>query len=173
MSVSRSYLLILSDRDAIAWVLREQRMAFPATRRAELALTIDDRLLLYTTRGAWSNPTHSRGRVIGTATVRSPVRGLDKPLEVAGRHFYAACDLQIDGLVPYPGGVELQPLVSRLAVFPKPEAWSAYLRRTLLQLPQSDVDLLTEHLAPMSQRRPEALATYPRIAAAVTSADLA
>jgi hypothetical protein len=63
MSVSRSYLLILSDRDAIAWVLREQRMAFPATRRAELALTIDDRLLLYTTRGAWSNPTHSRGRV--------------------------------------------------------------------------------------------------------------
>jgi hypothetical protein len=35
--VGESYLLILGDRQAIAWVLREQRMAFPATSRAEVS----------------------------------------------------------------------------------------------------------------------------------------
>ncbi|WP_346117279.1 hypothetical protein [Micromonospora coerulea] len=35
--MSRSYLLILGDRDAIGWVFREQRMAFPATPRPEVA----------------------------------------------------------------------------------------------------------------------------------------
>src|SRR5262245_1603920 len=90
IGVSRSYLLILGDRDAIAWVLREQRMAFPATPRAELAsLAVDDRLLLYATRSAWGNPTRDRGRVIGRATVRSAVRALDEPLEIAGRSFHS------------------------------------------------------------------------------------
>jgi hypothetical protein len=164
--VSGSYLLILGDRDAIAWVLSEQRMAFPATPRAELAaLTAGDRLLLYATRGAWGNPTRDRGRVIGTATVRSAVRALDETLEIADRSFHSGCDLRIDGLVPYPGGVELQPLVGRLAAFPKPAAWSVYLRRALLQFPQQDVDVITEHLAPLLKRRREALATYPRVAA--------
>ncbi|WDZ88843.1 hypothetical protein [Nocardiopsis sp. HUAS JQ3] len=31
-----TYLLILSEREAVAWVLRTSRMAFPATRRAEV-----------------------------------------------------------------------------------------------------------------------------------------
>ena len=34
--VVNSYLLVLGERQAIVWVVREERMAFPATRRAEL-----------------------------------------------------------------------------------------------------------------------------------------
>ncbi len=122
--MNRYYLLILGEREAISWVLREQRMAFPSTPRAEVAaLEVDDRLLLYATRGAWGNPTRDRGRIMGTATV---------------------C---IDGLVPYPGGVELQPLVADLAAFPKPESWSIYLRRALLGLPAPDAKLLLRRLS--------------------------
>lgn len=160
--MNRSYLLILGERDAIAWVLREQRMAFPATRRAEVAaLAVRDRLFLYATRGAWHNPTRDRGRIIGVATVVSPVRGLDQPIEIAGRSFVSGCDLSIDGVVPYPGGVELQPLVERLSAFPKPEAWSIYLRRALLTLPPADAKLLAEALCSRLIPREQALPTYP------------
>ncbi|MEV5693523.1 hypothetical protein [Micromonospora globbae] len=49
--MSKSYLVILGDREAIGWVLREERMAFPSTPRAEVAaLQEKDRLFLYATR---------------------------------------------------------------------------------------------------------------------------
>ncbi|MFG2099874.1 hypothetical protein ACGFJ5_04665 [Micromonospora echinaurantiaca] len=159
--MNRSYLLILGERDAIAWVLREERMAFPATPRAEVAaLAVGDRLFLYATRGAWHNPTRDRGRIIGVATVGSAVRRLDRPIEIAGRRFVSGCDLSIDGIVPYPGGVELQPLVERLAAFPKPAAWSIYLRRALLALAPTDAKLLDEVLRPRLVPREQALPTY-------------
>ncbi|MBM0236532.1 hypothetical protein JNW88_04000 [Micromonospora sp. ATA32] len=157
-----TYLVILGDREAISWVLREQRMAFPATPRAAVAaLAADDRLLLYATRGAWHNPTRDRGRIIGTATARSAARMLDAPIEIVGRTFVSGCDLRIDGLVPYPGGLELQPVVEQLSAFPKPEAWSIYLRRALLALPTSDADLLDRLLKPLLTTRSQALPTYP------------
>jgi len=160
--MNRSYLVILGERDAISWVLREQRMAFPATPRAEVAaLAVGDRLFLYATRGAWHNPTRDRGRVIGVATAESPVRMLDQPIEIAGRSFVSGCNLSIDGVVPYPGGVELQPLVERLAAFPKPEAWSVYLRRALLALPPGDAKLLDETIHPLLVPRHQALPSYP------------
>jgi hypothetical protein len=160
--VNRYYLLILGEREAILWVLREQRMAFPSTPRAEVAaLATGDRLLLYTTRGAWGNPTRDRGRIVGTATVTSAVQMLDEPVEISGRRFSSGCELSIDGLVPYPGGVELHPLVADLAAFPKPESWSVYLRRALLGLPAPDAKLLLRRLGPLLTDRASALASYP------------
>lgn len=163
--MATAYLLILGDRDAIVWVLREQRMAFPRTPRAEVAaLAEGDRLYVYATRGAWRNPTRDRGRVIGTARVTSGVRAFDAPLEIAGRQFYSGCTLSVDSLVPYPGGVELQPLVAKLAAFPRPDAWSIYLRRSLLRLPDGDARLLDRELRPVSTSREAALPTYAAVA---------
>jgi hypothetical protein len=160
--VSGSYLLVLADRDAIAWVLREQRMAFPVTPRAEVsALAVGDRLFLYTTRGAWGNPGRDRGRIVGAARVRTAVEVLERPVEIGGRRYWSQCDLAIDALVPYPGGVELQPLVPQLAAFPKPHAWSSYLRRPLLALPDTDVTVLDARLAPLLTLRTAALPSYP------------
>ncbi|GAA4565627.1 hypothetical protein GCM10023176_14170 [Micromonospora coerulea] len=73
-------------------------------------------------------------------------RSLDEPVEIAGRRFSSGCNLDIDGLVPYPGGVELQPLVEQMAALPRPRAWSVYLRRALLPLPTADVALLDRTL---------------------------
>ncbi len=160
-----AYLLILGDRDAIAWVLREQRMAFPRTPRAEVAaLAEGDRLYLYATRGAWRNPTRDRGRVIGTARVASSVRAFDEPLRIAGRTFHSGCSLQVEDLVPHPGGVPLQPLVEKLEAFPKPEAWSIYLRRTLRRLPPADARLLDRELRPLVTSRQAALPSYLDVA---------
>ena len=46
--MSTAYLVVLGEREAIAWVLREQRMAFPRTPRAEVAALVPgDNLFLY------------------------------------------------------------------------------------------------------------------------------
>ncbi|RUL93712.1 hypothetical protein [Verrucosispora sp. FIM060022] len=162
MSGSGAYLVVLGEREAIWWVLHEQRMAFPATPRAEVArLAPGDRLFLYATRGAWHNPKRDQGRLIGTATPVTAVHRLDEPIEIAGRPFPSVCRLQIQGVVPYPGGLELRPLVERLDAFPKPHVWNTYLRRPLVQLSDSDCAILDEGLRSMVVPRDQALLTYP------------
>ncbi|WP_330322747.1 hypothetical protein [Streptomyces anulatus] len=48
----RSYLLILGEREAVAGVLRHQRMAFPARRCIEVGrFEAGDELLIYMTGG--------------------------------------------------------------------------------------------------------------------------
>ncbi|MCO1595682.1 hypothetical protein M8C17_10950 [Micromonospora sp. RHAY321] len=159
--MSGSYLVVLGERDAIWWVLHEQRMAFPATPRSEVAqLAAGDRLFLYATRNAWHNPVRDRGRVIGTATAATAVRRLDQPIEIAARAFHSACELHIEGLVPYPGGLELQPLVRRLDAFPKPHAWNIYLRRPLVRLSDADCTILDRGLGQMLAPPHRALPTY-------------
>lgn len=161
MKETTSYLLILGDRQAIAWVLREQRMAFPPTSRSEIAqVRPGDEFLIYTTRGAYRNPTRDRGRVIGHAVVTSDVRRLDEPVSVGGRDYPTGCDLSVDLLAPWGKGVELQPLVARLDAFPNPATWSIMLRRALLRLPAHDDALLTEQLAPMCGSLSEHLQGY-------------
>jgi len=167
-----AYLAVLGERAAIRWLLEQQRIAFPATPRAEVAdLSQGDRLLLYATRGAWHNPGRDRGRVIGSAVVTSAVRLLDEPVEIAWMRFRSGCDLDIDGVVRYPDGLELRPLVDRLDAFPKPHAWSIYLRRPLLRLSESDYELLTGALRPMLAARESVLPSYPSVSMN-TAADL-
>ncbi|MBE3011893.1 hypothetical protein IL992_22220 [Microbispora sp. NEAU-D428] len=161
MKEPSSYLLILGDRQAIAWVLREQRMAFPPTVRSEITqVRPGDELLIYTTRGAYRNPTRDRGRIIGRAVVTTEVRRLDQPVHIAGRDYPTGCDLRIDRLAPWGSGVELQPLVARLDVFPNPAAWSIMLRRALLRLPADDAVLLRDLLAPLTGSRDANLSGY-------------
>lgn len=73
----------------------------------------------------------------------------------------SGCTLTIDGVVPYPGGLELQPIVERLDAFPKPDAWSTYLRRALLRLTDADAALLAKKLQPMLSESTATVGTYP------------
>ncbi|WP_078540841.1 hypothetical protein [Streptomyces sp. CNZ748] len=144
----RSYLLVLGERQALAWVLRHQRMAFPARRWTEARrLELGDELLLYTTRSCWHNPNRDRGRVIGRAYVTSQVTLLDEPIEIAGRAFMSGCALDVRTLTAYRTGVELAPLVDCLAAFPKKETWNIWLRRPLLKLSSADATLVRNRLA--------------------------
>ncbi|MBE1537345.1 hypothetical protein [Actinomadura algeriensis] len=160
--MSESYLLILGDREPIAWVLGERRIAFPATARAEVdRIAEGDELFVYATRGAFRNPTRDRGRVIARAAVTSPVTVLDEPVTFAERAFPRGCDLRIDSLAPWGGGVELRPLVDRLAAFPDARSWSVRLRRPLLHLPEPDAALLRSALAPIAGPVDENLPRLP------------
>jgi hypothetical protein len=156
-----SYLLILGERKAVAWVLSTRRMAFPKTPRAEVAqLKPGDELFIYTTRGAFGNPTRDRGRIIARASAASPVTELDEPVEIAGRTFPRGCSLHVESLTPFRTGVELRPLVEHLDAFPNPQAWSIYLRRPLLHLPKQDADILRNALTPLARNPSQTLNGY-------------
>ncbi|MGW0816219.1 hypothetical protein ACWD00_23650 [Streptomyces viridiviolaceus] len=87
-----------------------------------------DEIFLYSTLGCFRNPTRDLGRVIGWATIASPVRVLDQPVVFSGRTFTEGCRLQMTGLAPFREGLVLRDLVPRLSVFPAPVTWSVRMR---------------------------------------------
>ncbi|MGA4851328.1 hypothetical protein ACOBQB_35675 [Streptomyces sp. G5(2025)] len=142
-----THLIIIGDREPLAWVLENQRMAFPAGRTTGLPQKGDE-VLLYTTRGCYRNPGRDRGRIMGLATVTSEVAALPAPVSFGGRDFTAGCTLRVHGLAPRHQGVILAELVAQLQVFPDPKTWSVRMRRASLGLPESDADLLRRELQP-------------------------
>ena len=142
-----TYLLVLGERKAIYWVLSKSRTAFPEGRARQVsALREGDSMLLYSTRGAWHNPTRDRGRIIGEARVSSEVRSLRQPVEIAGRSFYSGCSLDIESVAPYGQGVDLASLVPKLTMFPRKETWSVRLRNSIVLVPPADLALIRERM---------------------------
>jgi hypothetical protein len=159
--VTKDYLLVIGDREPLAWVLTEERMAFPAGRsRLASDLTTGDRFFLYTTRGCFRNPTRDRGRVIGEATVTRPVTMFDTPIEFGDRSFPLGCSLELKGLVPRGTGPELHVLVNAMHLFPDPKSWSVRLRQVLVPIDAHDADLLDSQLAGRMRPADQALAGY-------------
>lgn len=159
-----SYLLVIGDREALAWVLSAQRTAFPSDRRMEVrALRPADRLFIYTTRACFKNPNRDRGRVIGTASVASPVTPLDDPPSFFNRVFPVGCALRLATLAPYQEGVELAPLTPHLDAFDgSGHLWSMRLRRPLVPLTKTDAAKLDERLDRLQRTPAEVLGPYLR-----------
>jgi hypothetical protein len=161
--MAADFLLVLGDREPLAWVLTEQRMAFPEHRaRQAAALSVGDRLFLYTTRGCFRSYSHDRGRVVGEAIVTSAVSLLDVPVEFDDQPFPLGCGLQITGLAPRNEGLEITNVVEALHLFPNPRAWAIQLRRVLAPLDRHDAGVLHRKLdgltRPLQESRDEYLA---------------
>jgi len=168
-----SWLLVISEREALAWVLREQRMAFTAQRRNDARrLAQGHRLFVYATRGCFHNPTRDRGRIIGEATVVSAITDLSSPLELSGRTFTVGCGLRIPKpkIAQLSDGVELAPLVPQLRTFPDPASWSARIRQPLLLLADEDAPVIAERLARLVRPRDVVLAEYVAAASRTVAA---
>lgn len=148
-------------------MLANQQMAFTANRRAASErLHAGDQLILYSTRGAWHNPTRDRGRLFGLARVTGSITDLPRPIQIAGRTVTASCPIQLDGLAAYPDGVNLADLIDQMDAFPKPHAWSIYLRRPLLPLTAHDAALLVDLLTPRLKPAQDCLGGYREAARA-------
>jgi hypothetical protein len=155
------YLLPIADREPLGWIVAEQRTAFPAERaNAAQKLRPGDRLLLYTTRLCFRNPTRDRGRLVGLAVVTKPSEPLNPPVRFGTREFPIGVCFRIELLAPQREGVELAPLVENLATFPDPRSWSARMRRALVPLATGDGDMLVRELRKVASAYPTALHTY-------------
>ncbi|TLS47318.1 hypothetical protein FE633_04615 [Streptomyces montanus] len=145
-----THLLIINDREPLAWVLENQRMAFPSGRtRQSLTLGKGDEVLLYTTRGCFGNPTRDLGRIIGLATLISEVSTLAEPVVIRDRRYTEGCQMRIHDMTPFREGVVLRDLVKDLQVFPDPASWSVRMRRASLRLPEPDTALVKRELQPL------------------------
>jgi hypothetical protein len=156
-----AFLLPIADREPLAWILAQQRTAFPAGRvREAQLLRRGDRLFLYSTRGCFHNPTRDRGRIIGVAIVTANAEELEEPVRFGGREFPIGVKLRIQLLAPLRQGVELAPLVERLDAFPDPQSWSARMRRALVPLASRDAGRLERELNKVAVPYPRELKSY-------------
>lgn len=114
-------------------------MAFgPGQEARALNIRPGDRLFLYTSRGAFNNPTRDEPQLLGVAKVLTPVATLRKPAVIAEREFVVGCELQIELAMPLRAGVPFRPLVRRMQFIPPKDIWSAYMRSSLIKLPSRD-----------------------------------
>lgn len=165
ITMSRDYLLVIGEAAALAWVLAEQRMAFPALRRSQaMALEVGDELLVYTTRGCFHNPGRDVGRVMGLANVTTRVRDLAEPVVFGERRYTSGCGLAIQGVAAFREGVELSPLVTDLHAFPDARTWGIRLRRPLVPLDKHDASVLRRHLTGRLQPLERHLNAYLQVA---------
>lgn len=141
-------LLLVSDREPLAWLLREQRFAIPA-KRASSAPLPNTRLFIYTTRSCFRNPGRDRGRVIGKAVVTGPAEPLDEPVQFRGREFTQGFSVRITSVAPVHAGVELAPMAGHLDALPDEATWMARMRRSLLPLSPRDAKEIDSQLAPL------------------------
>ncbi len=119
-----SYLLVISGREALTWILTSQRMAFPGIRsRSASLLRPGDDLLLYATRQCFRSPGRNQSRVIGHAMVSSAVTVLDTAVKFDGRTFPVGCSLNLDVLAPFGNGLELANYVTQMHAFPNKGVW--------------------------------------------------
>lgn len=161
--MSANFLLVIGDREPLAWILTEWKMAFPPYRSRDAGqVSKGDRLFLYTTRGCFHSPGHDRGRVIGEATVTSEIATLKEPVEFGEQSFPMGCSLDITGLVPRGEGPEMIGLVDVLHLFASsnPKSWGARLRRVLAPLDQHDARVLHTRLARVMKPVAEARTGY-------------
>lgn len=147
------FILVLGDREAVGWVLSEQRMAFPRNGGVVGSLRKNDRVLIHTTRGCFRNPTRDRGRIVAAATVTSPVAALLEPAHFAGREFPFGCTLHIPAAAPFRSGPSLTDMVEEVAALNHgARGWATRMRRTLVPLPlASDYRVLRSALRRVEQ----------------------
>lgn len=148
MAHKNPHLAIIGDRAALAWVLREQRIAFPEPRYRNAFPHLDenDQLYLYTTRNCYKNPGRDRGLVISRARVVSEMTRTEEPRVVGDRELPLEASLDVEALAPARDGIDLAATVPQLTSFPKPDAWAIYLRRSLFRLTEHDATLFDQQL---------------------------
>jgi hypothetical protein len=159
-------LLVINEATALAWVLAEQRMAFPAGRRSLAAtLAVGDEVFIYATRGCFHNPGRDVGRIVSQATVGSTVRDMPEPVVFKDHSYTSSCELAIRGLAGFGHGLDMRLLVPELHAFPDPGSWALRLRTAALSLDEHDAALLRDQLAPLLRPLKRELPAYVQAAA--------
>jgi hypothetical protein len=144
------WVWVFGEIVALRWVVEHQRMLFADHQQRRLTtMRAGGRAVLYTSRGAFHNPTRDEARLVGLATVQAAPTPADQPVAFGDRQFTWACPISIDLLLPERTGASVRDLVPTLDLVKKPHAWSSYFRQSPVKVSEADfermVTALTAH----------------------------
>jgi hypothetical protein len=145
-----AWLIVLSDARAASWVIENETMAFRASARAGRTMP-GDHFAIYVSRSAHGNPTRDEAQIVAVGTVASKVRA--ERVDVAGRVFDSTCSLSIEASLPLRSGVPFRPLVERLTFIRLKDKWPAYVRRTIVEIPELDFSRIASAVAGEAARQ--------------------
>lgn len=145
------WLIVIGEREGLRWVIEHQRMAFRDTVKGKPSA--GDPFAIYVSRGAFHNPGRDEAQVLGLGTFKT---GIERRATTVGDERYArTARLDISEVRPERQGLPFRPLVEDLTFIAKKSGWAAYVRQTLVPIPQADFDLIARRLRefpkPLSQ----------------------
>lgn len=159
------YMAVVGDRKPLAWVLEQEKIAFPEQRYRHTFphLKADDVVYLYATRGAFRNPSRDRGRVIARTVLTAELSRLENPVRFDRPMPYQA-PIIVEALAPLGQGLDLSSVIDIMTTFPIPERWAVYLRRSVLPITDGDARLFDQALKPYEGKLHDHLGEYQRMA---------
>lgn len=125
---------MLGNRTAMEWVIDRGRMAVGP--RVRTLPAIGDRLVLYTSRGAFHNPTRDRAQILALGVTSSEPD--NRRVVVAGAAYARSFAIDIDVMAEPRRGLDFLPLVPRLDFIHNRASWGGALRRPVVHIGDKD-----------------------------------
>ncbi len=134
----RHWVWVFGEIKGLRWVLEDETMAFPDHAGAKVrSMSKGDEAIIYTTRGAFHNPTRDVARLGGIIEVAGEASDR-KAVEIAGREFTWTVPIRVETILPERTGPEVKPLAPKLSIVKKPEVWGQYFRSSPIEVNESD-----------------------------------
>lgn len=131
----RHWLIIVSNRTALEWILDTRRMAFRSHVNTD-QLQKGDRFALYTSRGAYGNTSRDESQIIALGRLTSPVT--EASVRVGDEAFTKSCAISVERALPLRAGLPFRTLVGQLSIAKTARQWPASVRRTVATLDDND-----------------------------------
>jgi hypothetical protein len=142
------WIIVIGEQAALEWVLASERMGFRDTTYVP-HIDVGDRFALYTTRGAFHNPTRDESQIVALGEFASKVQ--HRAVKIDDCLYPRSCKLHISAQLEPRHGLPFRPLVSQLNFIQSKHGWAATMRRTLVSL--GPADYATIERAFKSQRK--------------------
>lgn len=134
------WMFVFGDSRALQWVIDNKRMAFRQHVRTD-EVSAGHRFVVYTSRGAYGNPTKDDAQVLGIGSITSAVGEGD--VAIGNEVFSKSCKVEMEVVLPLRSGIKFRPLIPRLAFVKGSERrWPSAVHRTLVKLPPQDFDVI-------------------------------
>jgi hypothetical protein len=132
---------VFGEIQGLNWVVDNSTMAFSTLSPRLSTIEPGDEAILYTSRGAFHNPTRDVARLVGLAEVTGTMR-VGEDIEIAGRDFAFFVPIKVTLLLPERTGPSVREFAPLLKVVKRKKVWGQYFRSSPIAVEDSDFSLM-------------------------------
>jgi len=130
-----SVMFVVSSQNALRYILDNSVMAFKPNVKTGM-LTEGVEFAIYTTRGAYGNPTNDFPQLLALGRLASDVE--EVPTTIDGATYPKRCRLSIDSQLPWRDGLDFRTLIDDLPFVGGPKRFPSVVHRTIVAVPEKD-----------------------------------